>query len=137
MDWSQKALLKLVFDKYFAGPPTVEQYKAMFEKFISENSVRAQKNKTPLTYMEIMSLWNTFITPNPMSSLAMEQVMDSRIKQFLGKRPQAPGNNLSSPNKKAQAGGLRTTARTGTPTKPSHSAPTSRPREAACLGASS
>ena len=83
LDWSQKALLKLVFDKYFAGPPTVEQYKAMFEKFISENSVRTQKNKTPLTYMEIMSLWNTFITPNPMSSLAMEQVMDSRTKQFF------------------------------------------------------
>jgi hypothetical protein len=45
----------------------VEQYVRLFEKFISENGRRAQK--IPLTYMEIIGLWNTFIAPCPVKDM--------------------------------------------------------------------
>ena len=54
LDWSPKALLKMVLDKMIEGPPTVEQYARLFEKFISENGGRAQKQGIPLTYMDIV-----------------------------------------------------------------------------------
>jgi hypothetical protein len=64
IDWLPKALLKVMLDKLFKGPPTVEQPSRLFEKYISENGGRAQKNGVPLTYMEIVGLWNTFIVPS-------------------------------------------------------------------------
>ena len=56
MDWSPKALLKVMLDKLFEGPPMVEQLSRLFKKYISENGGRAQKNGVPLTYMEIVGL---------------------------------------------------------------------------------
>ena len=61
------ALMKLVLEKYFSGPATVPQYSALFEKFIHLNTNRAQRRETPLSYQEILGIWNTFISPNAMS----------------------------------------------------------------------
>jgi hypothetical protein len=102
MDWSPKVLLKTMLDKLFEGPPTVDQYVRLFEKFILENGGRAQKNGVPLTYMEIMGLWNTFIAPSPIN---------------IG----AP--TLPAPLARGRGSPRKTCARTGTPTRPSHSAP--------------
>ena len=103
LDWSPKALLKVVLDKMLEAPPSTEQYIRLFEKFISENAGRAQKNGIPLTYMEIVSLWNTFIAPSPITSVAMERVMDAKFKQFMNAKTTSPKLNLpakGSPSKR-------------------------------------
>ena len=55
LDWSPHALMKVVLEKYATGLPTVEMYERLFEKFIHENTVRAQKRAVPLTYQEILT----------------------------------------------------------------------------------
>ena len=47
MDWSPKALLKMVLDKVFEGPPTVDQYVRLLEKFISENGGEPRRTGSP------------------------------------------------------------------------------------------
>ena len=61
LDWSPQALMKVVLEKYSAGLTTVEMFERLFEKFIHENAVRAQKRATPLTYQEILTKYNTTI----------------------------------------------------------------------------
>ena len=90
LDWSPKALLKVVLDKTLENPPVTEQYILLFEKFVSVNAGRAQKNGIPLTYMEIVNLWNTFIAPSPISSVAMERVMDAKFKQYMNDNTSTP-----------------------------------------------
>ena len=103
MDWSPKALLKLMLNKMFEGPPTVDQYVRLFEKFISENGGRAQKNGVPLTYMEIVGLWNTFIAPSHLNMVAMDKVIDNKMKQFMKGRGPSPSPSLAtSPSKRAR-----------------------------------
>ena len=102
-DWSPKALLKVVLDKMLEAPPSTEKYIRLFEKFISENAGRAQKNGIPLTYIEIVSLWNTFIAPSPITSVAMERVMYAKFKQLMNNNTSTPKHNNppanGSPNK--------------------------------------
>ena len=69
LDWSSHALLKVALEKYAEGPPTVEMYEALFEKFIHENAVRAAKKGMPLTYEEILNKWNTTLAPSLMESV--------------------------------------------------------------------
>ena len=90
----------MVLYKMFEGPPTVDQYVRLFEKFISENGGRDQKNEVPLTYMEIVGLWNTFIAPSPLNIVAMEKVIDSKVKQFIKGRGPSPTPSLPSSHSK-------------------------------------
>ena len=100
MDWSPKALLKVMLDKLFEGPPTVEQLSRLFKKYISENGGRAQKNGVPLTYMEIVGLWNTFIVPSSINMGAVDKAINNKVKQFMkGRRPPPSPNLTSSPKK--------------------------------------
>ena len=61
------ALLKLVLEKQFTGPPTVDQYSSLFDKFIHKSTNRAQRRNVPFSYQEILAIWNTLIFPNNMS----------------------------------------------------------------------
>ena len=105
LDWSPMALLKLVLEKQFTGPPSVEQYSRMFEKFVHDCAIRAQKKAPPPTYQELCVIWNTFIAPNTaMTSVAMAMV-DSRIDRKFsqlsqGNRTPTRGAGVSSPSKK-------------------------------------
>ena len=106
LDWSPKALLKVVLDKASVGSPTVSQYENLFEKFINENAGRAQKSGTPLTYAEIVSLWTTFISSNSatINKMAVEKMVhDSIMQQFKGNKPgvrRQGGGSPYSPNKR-------------------------------------
>jgi len=81
LDWSPMALMKLVLEKQFAGPPSVEQYTRMFEKFVHDCAIRAQKKAPPPTYQELCVIWNTFIVPST-STVSMTMV-DNRIDQKI------------------------------------------------------
>ena len=61
----------------------MDQYVRLFEKFISENGGRAQKNRVPLTYMEIVGLWNTFIAPSPINMGAVDKVINTKMEQYM------------------------------------------------------
>ena len=73
------ALLKLVLEKYFSGPATMNQYLALFEKFIHESANRAQRRDVPLSYQEILAIWNTFIAPNNMSRATIEAIVENKL----------------------------------------------------------
>lgn len=103
LDRSPMALLKLVLEKQLTGPPTVEQYSSLFDKFIHESANRAQRRSAPLNYQEILQIWNTFIVPNNMSRSAIEAMIDMRIgrNKSLNPKPQANrGGSGGSPAKK-------------------------------------
>jgi hypothetical protein len=91
IDWSPKALLKTMLHKMF------DQYVRLFEKFISENRGRAQKNGVPLTYMEIVGLWNTFIAPSPINMGARGQGdrhQDEAVHEGQRSTPQSQSRQL-------------------------------------------
>ena len=100
LDWSPRALLKVFLDKMIEGPPTVDQYSRLFEKFISENGGRAQKKSIPLTYMEIVGLWTTFIAPTPLNFETIERAMDRKLSQFTSKLKNLSSSDDHSPNKR-------------------------------------
>ena len=114
LDWSSKALMKVALEKYFFGPPTVDQFSRLFEKYIHENAVRAQRRAVPLTYQEVLGIWNTYITPSPLNASSIETVVDKRLKLHLLNRQQEGGRGnhnkvgLSSPKKKLRLVGART-----------------------------
>ena len=81
------ALMKLALKKYFSGPATVSQYLAIFEKFIHLSANRAQRREPPLSYQEILCVWNTFISPNTMSWAMIEAIVDSRVNDNNNKTP--------------------------------------------------
>ena len=81
------ALLKLVLEKQFSGPPTVDQYLALFDKFIHESANRAQRRSVPLSYQELLQIWNTFIIPNNMSRSAIQAMIERRLSS--NKNPSA------------------------------------------------
>ena len=74
------ALLKLILEKQFTVSPSVEQYSRMFERFVHDCAIRAQKRSTPATYQELCVIWNTFIAPNAMTPMSLAMV-DSRINK--------------------------------------------------------
>ena len=94
LDRSPMALLKLVLEKQFTGPPTVDQYSSLFDKFIHESANRAQRRSVPLSYQEILQIWNTFIVPNNMSSSVIEAMIEKKLNlnKNLNSRIQLQGN---------------------------------------------
>ena len=100
LDRSPMALLKLVLEKQFTGPPTVDQFSNLFDKFIHESANRAQRRSVPLSYQEILQIWNTFIVPNNMSRSAIEALVDSRLKNLNSKPQDNRGEQSNSPAKK-------------------------------------
>lgn len=124
LDWSSKALMKVALEKYFFGPPTVDQFSRLFEKYIHENAVRAQRRAVPLTYQEVLGIWNTYITPSPLNASSIETVVDKRLNLHLLNQQQGGGRGgggrggggrggynkvgLNNPNKKLRLIGART-----------------------------
>ena len=94
------ALLKLVLEKYFSGPATVNQYSALFENFIHKSANRAQRRNVPLSYQEILAIWNTFIVPNNMSKAAIEAIIEKRLNSN-----RTPGAKSQSQGSRGRAGG--------------------------------
>lgn len=102
LDWSPKALLKVALEKFFSGPPTVSQYNLLFEKYITENAIRAQKRACPLTYPEILQLWNSFVCTYSDNLSNVEAIVDQKIKSLgstPGKRGQKGNLSAVSPKK--------------------------------------
>ena len=106
LDRSPMALLKLVLEKQFIGPPTVDQYSSLFDNFIHESANRAQRRSVPLSYQEILQIWNTFIVPNNMSRSAIEAMIEKKLSsnknpsaksQFQGNRGGAGGSPAKKP----------------------------------------
>jgi hypothetical protein len=84
LDWSPMALTKVALEKFLKGGSTVDQYIKLFEKFVHENSVRAQRKAVPLTYQEVLGIWTTFISTNPdFNTSSIEAVVDSRLSKQL------------------------------------------------------
>ena len=100
LDWSPRSLLKVFLDKLIEGPPTVDQFIRLFEKYISENGGRAQKKAIPLTYMEIIGLWTTFIAPSPLNLETIEKTVDRKLTQFSSKFKNFSSSNDQSPSKR-------------------------------------
>ena len=97
LDWSPMALTKVALEKFLQGGATVDQYVKLFEKFVHENSVRAQRKAVPLTYQEVLSIWTTFISTNPiLNTSSIEAVVDNRLNKQLKAMPSSnrarPGN---------------------------------------------
>ena len=80
LDWSPQALMKVVLEKYSAGLTTVEMFERLFEKFIHENAVRAQKRATPLTYQEILTKYNTTIAPPAMDLSVFQNIVRKEMQ---------------------------------------------------------
>ena len=103
LDWSPQSLLKMVIEKHLLGPPTVEQYSFLFEKFIHENSVRAQRRAIPLTYQEVITMWNAEIAPAPFNCSQLQNVVKSEVSKMLsqqqGRRPQASSSKQNPPKR--------------------------------------
>ena len=104
LDWSPQALMKVVLEKYFIGPPTVDQYNRLFEKFIHENAVRATRKAVPLTYQEILNIWTSHITAAPINSATIESMVNKIMLNKSKRDPSIRGVNSSeghpSPNKR-------------------------------------
>ena len=101
LDWSPMALLKVALDKFFVGPPTVDQYCKFFERFVSINAVKAQKSAVPLTYTDIAQIWVNYITPNPMSDFHVGQLVEDKIRQMGGgRKPPGPTPVTTGPPKR-------------------------------------
>ena len=103
LDTSQMALQRVVLEKYFSGPPTVTNYSNFFEKFVHASSVRAHMKAVPLSYKEILDIWNTYIDPPAASKLNIEKMLDEKIKRLSTEM----GMNKSkgSPSKKQKRSG--------------------------------
>ena len=108
LDWSPKALFHVALEKYLEGPPTVAQFKTLFDRFINDNAIRAQKKAPPLTYSEILSIWQNFIAPTPMNNSCVEalvrkelqlQGFDTKNHQSNSKRRNDARVNNSIPKK--------------------------------------
>ena len=82
LDWSPSALLKVALEKFCGGSPTVHQYSLLFEKFIHSNGVRAQRQAVPLTYQEILVLWNTHIHPPMIDSATLGTAVQNELKRM-------------------------------------------------------
>ena len=90
LDWSPMALAKVALEKFLQGTATVEQFTKLFEKFIHENSVRAQRRATPLTYQEVLLIWTTYISANTtINTASIEALVDKKLLRSF------PPNNRS------------------------------------------
>lgn len=82
LDWSSSALFKVALEKYCGGSPTVSQFSLLFEKFIHSNGVRAQRQAVPMTYQEILVLWNTHIHPPTLDSATVSSAVQNELKRM-------------------------------------------------------
>ena len=83
LDWSPMALAKVALEKFLQNGASVEQFVKLFEKFIHENSIRAQRKATPLTYQEVILIWTTFISQeNNLSAASVESMVDRKWKSL-------------------------------------------------------
>ena len=80
LDTSQQALFRVVLEMYLNGRPTVQNIIQLFEKFMHENAVRAHKREVPLSYKDILDLWNTYIVPSVISRSTFEDMIDAKLK---------------------------------------------------------
>jgi len=104
LDWSPHALLKVVLEKYATGLTTVEMFERLFEKFIHENAVRAQKRAVPLTYQEILTKYNTTIASPAMNLSSIKDIVRMEMEN-AAKSPKFQGkgqgrDTVSSPLKR-------------------------------------
>ena len=95
LDTSQMALLRVALEKFFSGPPSAASYSRFFEKFVHESSVRAHMKAVPLSYKEILDIWNTYIEPPSVTQVNIEKMVDQKIRQMSGVR----GKNKSKGDK--------------------------------------
>ena len=87
LDWSPMALSKVALEKFLMGGATVEQFVKLFEKFVHENSVRAQRKAIPLTYQEVLLMWTTYISPNAtLNAISIEAVVDKKLRSLQTNR---------------------------------------------------
>ena len=102
LDTSQQALFRVVLEMYLNGRPTVQNVVSLFEKFIHENAVRAHKKEVPLSYKEILDLWNTYIVPSVISRSTFEDMIDEKLKKLPseGKGVKRGASNVSNMGKK-------------------------------------
>ena len=103
LDWSPQSLLKVALEKFLVGPPTVAQYSSLFEKFIHENSVRAQRRAVPLSYQEIVQTWMTYINPLTISTSSIKNYVDKEVERQLSHKNKPPQGQ--SPAKRPKLSG--------------------------------
>ena len=84
LDTSQMAMLRVAMEKFFVGPPSVASYSRFFEKVVHESSVRAHMKAVPLSYKEILDIWNTYIEPPSVTQVNIEKLVDQKIRQMSG-----------------------------------------------------
>ena len=82
-DLSHMAFFRVCLELYLAGPPTVKQFSQFFDKFVHQNSIRAQTKEVPMKYEEIMTLWTTHNGPQGASMLTsnIQKIVDKTIDQ--------------------------------------------------------
>ena len=84
LDTSQMALQRVALEKFFIASPTVADYSRFFKKFVHESSVRAHMKAVPLSYKEILDIWNTYIQPPSITQINIEKMVDEKIKKMAG-----------------------------------------------------
>ena len=82
LDTSPQAFFRVVLELYFNGPPSVQNLSSLFEKFIHESAVRAHKRDVPLSYKEILDLWNTYIVPSVINRSMFENMINEKLKAW-------------------------------------------------------
>ena len=105
LDTSQAALLKVALEKFLTGPPKVVHYELLFEKFIHALAGRAQMNNEPLSYKDILDIWNTYIAPPAMNTISVENMVEKKLREALSnknKRKSGPSAIASNSPKKAR-----------------------------------
>ena len=106
LDTSQAALFKVALEKFLDGPPKVAHYISLFEKFIHVSAGRAQMNNEPLTYKDVLDLWNTYIAPPAMNTISVENMVEKKVREALEKTPRkkvGSTNQGDSPAKKSRS----------------------------------
>ena len=83
LETSPKALFLVVLEKFFEGPPSPQQFIALFDKYIQDSAIRAQKKTSPLSYDEIKDIWTHHIAPSPVNMGSISALLDKKIKEQL------------------------------------------------------
>ena len=106
LDTSPAALFKVALEKFFIGPPKVAHYVSLFEKFVHVSAGRAQMRNDPLSYKDVLDLWNTYIAPPVMNTISVENMVAQKVKEALGnktKRNLGSSDRGSGPIKKPRS----------------------------------
>ena len=102
LDTSPQAFFRVVLEMYLNGPPTVQNLACLFEKFIHENAVRAHKKEVPLSYKEILDLWNTYIVPSVINRSTFENMINEKLKSLPTEGKSKRGSDNSQKSAKKQ-----------------------------------